>query len=220
MTDEMREVLEHYGNIIDDILNNEEDRRILLDPYMFLDEDYQCNNGAWLCAGATRCAIVDDDYDWIVKFNLNDEYKIDYCATEAKVYANADKYGVKDMLVPCIALGSWVCSEGFVWKLYAYRRITRAYSSDIYSSFTPEENNIINRYESSPLIEKSKCVVVSLWREWGQEKMDKLNALCEDWDINDLHGRNIGYLEDRLVIFDYAGFHGIDDYDYDESEAY
>lgn len=208
----MLDLLQHYGAIIDEILDNDDDHDAL--DLVDYEVNYQCANGIWLRSGATRCAIIDDDCDWIVKFDLEGNRE-NYCEREARIYRDAKYYGVQDILVPCVDLGFW---RGR-WHLYAYKKVEDSFCG--FGSFSDEESEIANKYSSSPLGAKSKCVTVGLLRDWGKEKMERLNELCIDWDINDLHGGNVGYLGGKLVIIDYAGYlEERSSYDEGQSETY
>lgn len=205
----MLNLLQHYGTIIDEILDNDDDRDAL--ELVDYEENYQCTNGVWLCSGATRCAIIDDSCDWIVKFDLDGNHE-DYCEREARIYREAKNYDVQDMLVPCIDLGFW---HGR-WHLYAYKRVEDRFCG--IGVFSDEESKIANKYSSSPLGEKSKSVTIGLLRDWGSEMMERLNELCINWRINDLHSGNVGYLDNKLVIIDYAGYLE-DDYSSEEEQS-
>lgn len=56
---------------------------------------------------------------------------------------------------------------------------------------------------------------------WGDDSTGRFCAKCEQYDINDLHGGNVGFIGDEMVIIDYAGFFGyVDDEDEDEEDYY
>ena len=89
--------------------------------------------------------------------------------------------------------------------LYAYSKID-ADDGDLYcDELSPEERNFCRNTES-PLTERSYKVGTEFLREYGKDLFMKLSQFCHDWEVNDLHSGNVGYLNGHVVILDYAGY--------------
>lgn len=96
--------------------------------------------------------------------------------------------------------------------LYAYR-----YAKDISLwglSSTEEERRFV-RSHRSPLTQRNENVGLRLLQDWGEEAYKELEKFVEKFRINDLHGGNIGEIDGKIVLTDYAGYH---DEEYEEYE--
>ena len=71
------------------------------------------------------------------------------------------------------------------------RRSTKESEEKVRSSCSPLKDNLI-----------TACVMYS---EYGQEIFDKLSNFAYQWGIDDIHTHNVGYLNNHLIIIDYAG---------------
>ena len=199
-----RAVLEHFKSIIarigPDFIDNT--------PY---DDTICIGNGITLEAGVSKCAIVDKDYDYIVKFDTTD---CGFCDKEADNYASARTYGIEDMFAECEFLDD-IDVDGRCIALYGYRKAKMTYRG---YKVNEEEEKELTPYAHSPLRDRSDCVALDLLHDWGTEKFEKLDWFCEEMGINDLHNGNVGYIDGRLVLIDYSGWDDDEDYDYSPEE--
>jgi len=89
------EIFAHYSAIIDDLL----DRSMFFDTYfqcpfflesnIYGDKHDELPSNISICDGATRSCIVDNDYDYVVKFDINEDNYGSACEREAQIYRNA-----------------------------------------------------------------------------------------------------------------------------------
>ena len=187
----------HFFSLIDDILQSDYRDYMLYPEVEMRDEVFE---GVRLCSGVSRCAIVDDNYDWVVKFDIDEHH---YCEREIQLYNAAEREGIECCLPQCAYIGTYVdnCS-GWEWDLYAYRKATH-YESH---SLNLHETSSLDRYSGSPLMERSPSMAFDLLCDWGDEIFYKLSRFCEANDINDLHNGNVGYICGHLVLIDFAGY--------------
>lgn len=123
----------------------------------------------------------------------------DYCYVETSLYADAVKEGVEQFFLETSFLGH---IKGH--PIYIQPRAEEFYeiSHNISLEEKQESNKICREY----------CV--SLKPEWvldaikcyGLSQVKKLFAFINEYQIEDLHGNNLGYYKNKPVIIDYAGF--------------
>jgi hypothetical protein len=172
-----------------------------------LEEMYECDTTQpipriTLSSGVYRGAIIDEDYDWILKFDLHDD---ECCAREEELYAYAREEDLEAMFAECAYAGYW---EGYVF--YAYPKADCSYCA---RKVTPEEHNKLTPYRHSPLKERGESLAADLLQIWGEEKFAELSRFCSRYSIDDLHGGNVGYIAGKLVLTDYAGAPSTDYYE-------
>ena len=112
-----------------------------------------------------------------------------------------------------IAAGLTLRSIHITLPLYAYR-----YAKDVNLwglSSTEEERKFV-RSHHSPLTQRNENVGLRLLQDWGEETYKALEKFVEKFRINDLHGGNIGEVDGKVVLTDYAGYH---DEEYEEYES-
>ena len=89
--------------------------------------------------------------------------------------------------------------------LYAYTRIDNEDFENCRSDVSNEER-IFVKDTHSPLAERSFAVAAAFLHECGKEEFYSLSDFCSEYEINDLHRGNVGYLDGHIVILDYAGY--------------
>ena len=206
----------------------------------FDGHDYvQVNDDVVMCFGATRCAIVDRNYPYVVKFTVcNDSRVEDPCAREEERYEEAVNAGLSHLFCECQYLGVYekqyrwfdyddvIAEAGCVdekdnelWKripykmenvivriaLYGYEK-AQEFEYSIGEKFTEEEKYIC-AHNNSPVTERMYYLGVYVLRQYGEKTFDMLCDFCNEWDINDIHGGNVGWIEGKLVLTDYAGYY-------------
>ena len=68
----------------------------------------------------------------------------------------------------------------------------------------------------SPLRSSCSDVAIAFLREYGFEEYKRFSRFGLEWHMNDIHRGNIGTINQRLVLLDYAGYHDDDIYDDDD----
>lgn len=241
-------IFDHYSTFLDHIIDTSPFFAMYFQNPYYLDEDICGQDEDHLpvninfSCGATRCCIVDEDYDYVVKFDIEEDYEYgSSCSREEEIYSHSIVEGVNTYLCECMFLGCYTHTidfydysnienmlnwgsadvEGFEKEfynniadfgtpqqitisipLYAYPR------ADDYDCGIPsyEEKCIVNCYES-PLKERNQALAAAFIREYGEEEYVKFTDFAYEYDINDLHLANIGSVDGKLCLIDYAGYH-------------
>ena len=64
------------------------------------------------------------------------------------------------------------------------------------------------RYNSELNCSGDEYVENLLSFHYDHKRLDNFLDFCEENDINDIHTGNVGYINGRLVVIDYSGYHG------------
>ena len=88
--------------------------------------------------------------------------------------------------------------------LFGYRRADE-FEFTIGDRFTEKEVEICHS-KHSPVTERMCYLGVYVLRQYGEDALDQLCSFCMEEDINDIHGGNIGWVDGKLVLIDYAGY--------------
>lgn len=195
-------IYDHFSEIIARI-----PPEYITNPYN--DDVVALPSGIKMVAGASRCAIVDEAYNWIVKFDIDEH---EYCERECELYQCARNLGIECCFPECAYIGS-VDVDGMCIALYAFQKAKCQYMG---RDVSREESLRLTPYKGSPLKERCSSVAADLLRDWGEEVFARLNQFCIKFKINDLHSNNVGYIAGKLIIIDFAGYH--DSYYDDEEE--
>lgn len=115
-------VFNHFSRILNDTIDsNVFFKYFLQDPYWFdgvvcIDESI---GSLRFNHGATRGCLIDDDYDYVVKFDLEDNGVGSACAQEVEIYQRASKCGMADYLCEAVYLGTFTKT----FKFYSQKDI-------------------------------------------------------------------------------------------------
>ena len=206
-------------------------------------DDHYITCAVHTAAGATRVALIDDDYDWICKFDYDTDALGAVCAREYERYQAAKKFGIEDMFAEVVYLGTfarkYTCADVSYYdyeeneeydmidrevelELYAYKKASFNLSIfGAYARLSDEDKDHTDR-RNSPLCGRNIDVGAAFLTKYGYSRYIKLDRFCRDFHINDLHGGNIGLIGDNIVIIDYAGYYDeeySEDSNYDEDEC-
>lgn len=88
--------------------------------------------------------------------------------------------------------------------LYAYEK---AQNIGFNSNNIEDEDELIATSHNSPLLERSEEIAASFVHEYGETVYQELSDFLTEWNINDIHYGNIGWIGKRFVLVDYAGYH-------------
>ena len=228
-------VFQHFKERLDDACENSPYfAQYLANPYSSeYDLDFSC--GLSIFTGATRATIVDDDYDYVVKIDIDtDGSGENVCARELEIYNDAFNAGLgrcfaetqclglytkKVWWYPDIDLQDMADEQDFLDLIYGEgyesKKITISFWLYGYEKAdcerwegcrsTPEERDFVSR-QDSPLSERSTDVACALLHQYGVETFIDLGNFCRDHHVNDLHTGNVGYVDDRLVLIDFGGY--------------
>lgn len=246
------DIFAHFSHLIDDMLDNSlffptyfQYPTMLDDNIYGNDEDAAVPSNISIHFGVSRGCIVDNDYEYVVKFDLDPDYSVSCCSREEEVYHAAELEGLERYFIKPIYLGIYTrtiqfydaadIGRHFNWygydetfdedfakeednfgeihpiticvPLYAYAKVSSAMLDPIDNDVYEECASIVSHYSSSPLRERAEVVAVRFMKDYGEEEFAQLSEFLEAEDVNDLHRGNIGLVNGRLVILDYAGWH-------------
>lgn len=243
-----KEVFSHFSAIIDKMIDNSD-----FFPYFFqhpfsLDNNITNNErlldeGVHLNFGANRGCFVDNNYDYVVKFDVDGfEQKHDSaCAFETEIFARAKEENLDMCFAEATYIGTYCRTISFydikidpfngeldfiyddeVEKhmtlfinegaeemditisipLYAYPRAV-LFDGPFHSN---EQEKKIARSIMSPLRDRNLMVALLFIQTYGEEIYKELSSFLLEEDINDLHLGNIGLINGKIVLIDYAGY--------------
>lgn len=114
-----KEVFAHFSRIIDSLIDNS----LYFDTYFqrpfYLDDDIygrdhdELPSNISLCGGATRVCLIDDDYDWVVKFDIDEDANGSVCAREERIYEASKSYALDRYFAEVEYLGEYTKSYSF-----------------------------------------------------------------------------------------------------------
>lgn len=114
-----REIFNHFSTIIDEMLENS----LFFDmyfqrPYGFSDiidgNDYEeLPAGLLISSGATRTCLIDQDYDWVVKFDTEEDAFGSPCEREVEIYNASKAYALERYFAEVIYLGTYTRTINF-----------------------------------------------------------------------------------------------------------
>ena len=113
------EIFHHYSTIIDEMINNSLFWSTYWQrPYGFGDtidgSDYdEMPAHILIQSGATRTCIVDQDYDWVVKFDVEEDNYGSACEREKQIYEASKSYGLNRYFAEVIYLGTYTREINF-----------------------------------------------------------------------------------------------------------
>lgn len=176
----------------------------------------------WYEFGASRIVLGYNDGEYVFKMDDDFADEEDFTKKEYEVYQLAKEEGLAEYFAEEVFVGTYVVGKYEV-EVYAMERANIDYDGNSErgreSRFREycEDNGIINPNAEVEDIFFSH--VYSNWdegsaedmfsvasEEWGYSEAYKVQRFCEDHEVNDLHAGNWGYVDDRWVITDYAGF--------------
>lgn len=166
----------------------------------------------WSC-GASRVAFWYKDWDFVIKIPRDDEEK-DYCEIEVKHYESAKRYGVERICLPIELMRTF--DNGI--KFYKQTRYTCDTATAIYKKGYSKYLNNRSCTGNHKIVDKvyHDCIWINradrYWVErviqlYGKKFTHSMEAWLTENKINDLHDRNTGWLNNRPILLDYAGYH-------------
>ena len=238
---EKDEIFEHFSKL----LTEELDASYALRRRLFDEErdDYDFDTAdVYITYGATRGAIIEENYDWIAKFSISEDSRVqDLCEREEELYNKAAKDKINQCFAQSLYLGDFVytwtgtdiyqvcddldysqeysraaektlsekygtCENTIRLSLYAYPKAVTG------KSFTASAQSVekVKEKNRSPLTERYDKIGAMFLEQYGDEVYEALCQFCIWEDINDIHYGNIGFIDNKIVLIDYAGYHSGD----------
>lgn len=230
----MDKTFKFYSEALDYVIENSNFwANYFLSPYSFDNPLPEFTMDVDVCCGVSRCALVSDSMDEVVKFDFGGAF----CQNELDIYRAAKEQHLDECFAAVRYLGTYIknvripvicdlpyfmdelsvsdsvedkiLEEGkmqdctICLPLYAYEKVSHYY----YGSTTVTDDDKAFCGHNSPLVERSREVGAAIRHCWGDEVYWELSDFCNEWDINDLHTGNVGWRGKDFVIMDYAGWH-------------
>lgn len=178
--------------------------------------DWQSDNFPHLRTGcgATRFVCWDNDWGTVLKINLSAEYDNDYCAFEASNYEEAKAMGIEAILLPTAKIAE-IGNGDFI---YSQPRYTCALAT-----LPRDERNRLEKLLKKVIAGRiynrslSHCYdghkIHYLWyarayQLYGKKFMKQFEEWTNRFKVGDLHRHNVGFLNGKPILLDYAGFFG------------
>lgn len=138
---------------------------------------------------------------------LEGKYTWDYCAIESSYYEASFEYGVEDLFAKEMCIG-YINN----YPIYIQTKVTPL--ADIDSRSLKESSQ--DTYDKVKSITKEKNRYIDADMDWianvfayyGETTFRNLLQFLSDYDINDLHNGNVGYVGEAPVFLDYSSFDG------------
>ena len=230
------QIFTHYATLLDHLLREDGYWRAYFQA-PFSCESIRVAKHTWLRSGVSRATLVDEEYDWVVKFDLDGASNT--CARELCTYEDALAQEFDCYLCECRFLGvyrkvveywDWDKVGEWAWKekdefeekirqerfhlgkrkqieivlpLYGYKRAT-PYKFKF--GLTWRDEDFCESHSRSPLVRCYKEIAVVFKEMYGVEEFERFSEFCENYGIDDLHTGNVGVIDGRFVVIDWAGF--------------
>lgn len=129
-----------------------------------------------------------------------DEYYWDYCAVEEEIYKLAEHKKVEEFFIKTERVGEY---KGY--PIYVQRKVTFNTRGFIVSQ--DSKDFVTNSCAPVSRMTNSRAFNEMVVEYYGKERAMKLFNFIEEYQIDDLHSNNLGYISNKPVLFDYGGFH-------------
>lgn len=172
--------------------------------------------------GASRFCIYLDTENYVLKIpRKRHKDSFDYCTVELDVYEKAKIKKIENLFLPLEKVAT--LSTGLT--IYKQQKFTCDWSEYVYGSYADDwANNLEMEFRLQPKRKRELIYLLKdsfycgstidiTWLYWtcktyGYWFCRRFAKWTRDNKINDLHNNNIGVLNDKPIIIDYAGYHG------------
>lgn len=192
-----------------------DEHKICLDEVVFDDVEYRYDNVeplfhmhglAIFCYGATKGAFIPhDDCNFVFKFDfagLDEEY----CHREADIYQSAeieglDRYFAKTQFYDVVGHAPIFMQE------YVGESCWDVGTALIKDEDIKKAKTAISKTSYDAVDELPYHWILNFIKLYGEKEFLRLCLFLEEEGINDLHEKNVGYIDGRPVLFDYSGYY-------------
>lgn len=161
---------------------------VLKIPFNFYEEEYDRD---W----------YDVESEPFSKANNDNRFYWDYCLSEVLNYRKAKKEGVNEFFCKTRLLG-------FVNEhpIYIQQRAVPFFVIREIERQSERSKRMIDYCRRKDFGTFNPVWQAEAFNYYGKKKFDKLMTFLDECGIYDLHTENVGYIDDRPVIFDYSDF--------------
>lgn len=169
-------------------------------------------NGWQYYSGACKECFLISGFPYAIKFVFPCEDEWDEAAQEAMIYEAAKKQGLERILLFTTLF--YVNQAGI--KFYIQEKIDKSsceLDRDAMKRLKEKANKKNNKSKVREISHKMKSPprddlwTARAYQIYGKKFMKKFAELTRTYGINDLHRGNTGYLNNRPVLLDFAGYH-------------
>ena len=137
-------VFAHYKKILDEMILHSNWFRTFIQRPCYMDQEVFGDGShipfeVIITTGATRSCIIDTNYDWVIKFDIEEDARGSACEREERLYARAKDYGVNQYFSEVKYLGEYHISFPF-YRVYNIE-LESEYYEDFERDFTENEEH-------------------------------------------------------------------------------
>ena len=182
------------------------DFRSFIEDDFFTDDfvNELCDSDICYNSGCTRYVFWNEtDCDYVYKINFKEA--ADYCKKEAENYELARECGIEDMFAECAYVLTY---EGRDIYAMEFANVDDNQTCSDLREKMESSSHLSEEEIDHILYNLNGCDIVNelLNYYYSFNMIKRFNWLCCRNQINDIHDCNVGYIDDRLVIIDYAGY--------------
>ncbi len=198
------EVYDRYSSALTTLIHNSSFwNKYFSSPYelSFEEEDEGedlFNPHLHIACGAFRGCLIDDTCEYVVKFDL--QPSVFHCLHECENYKLAEKASCSQFFAQPYQLGTYT-AKNIRLPLYAY---PRARTSSIHHHYIRSGRRSYLRSVPSCL-NTYVDIANNFYEDYGREAYERLSNFLATNKIDDIHFGNVGYINNKIVIIDYAG---------------
>ena len=164
----------------------------------YFDEEIDYETGEVLYEGEWAYFSSDDYY-------YEDEFDGDYCGREERISNCANE----EDLIECFAAVEYVgsCGDYAIYKQEKVTSIMSEVEDEKWDSLSmAKKDSVRSKCQELDVCCINVCWINDFLSFFGEEILKQLNNFINEFNINDLHSSNIGYIGKRPVLVDYSGY--------------
>lgn len=187
---------------------------------IFSDYDTMKKMGATSARGATKRVLVFQNRGFVLKCDRYPGCRASYCQAEFENYKSAVKEGIEKILLPtteyCTGHDGIVFYKQPIYKTNS--NLDAGKTKIVQAKIQPYEvctsrerkiERIIDSFYGSSNLYCSCDWMARAIQYYGTNFMKKVAAWTMEYEVNDLHAGNLGYIGNyRPIILDYSGYWG------------
>lgn len=153
-----------------------------------------------LSYGATRLVFAGENCPYIIKTPNFIQTYYNYCKKELHDYEIARDLNIAEIFLPLDVI------NGYDNELYKQKRLLIPHQDINYNDFPPLESNYYkNHKDTSPYITSPQILrlILNIYGEDFTNRFIEWQKICKSYDF---HRNNYTLIDNKLVIFDYAGY--------------